>query len=79
MPWSTLPSSLQVTGRPTAWEIWPGGLRGGLGGDDEGSKKESMGQERDLKEPGKDVKSQTSNTEPDRNDLADTSAQVDNI
>ena len=37
---SELPPSLQVMGRLTSWETWPGGLRGGLGGDEEGSEKE---------------------------------------
>ena len=39
--WSTLPS-LQVMGRLTFWETWPGGLKGGLGGDDRGSRKDGQ-------------------------------------
>ena len=29
-------------GRLTFWETWPGGLRGGLGGDDRGSQKDGQ-------------------------------------
>ena len=37
--WSTLPSSLQVMGRLTFWDTWPGGLRGGLGEDEASQEK----------------------------------------